>query len=85
MPSLIAQLEQAILDLLAQRGPTKTICPSEAARALAGPHKTDWHPLMEPARTAARNLHAAGKIFVTQNGRPVDPASVKGPIRLRLR
>ncbi|MFW5634767.1 MAG: DUF3253 domain-containing protein, partial [Erythrobacter sp.] len=29
--------EQAILALLEERGPGRTICPSEAARRLAGP------------------------------------------------
>ena len=30
-----AEIERAILDLLAERGAGKTICPSDAARALA--------------------------------------------------
>ena len=85
-------LEQAILDLLAQRGRDKTICPSEAARSVAaqaGPSAAEdpqaWQPLMEPARAAARRLVAAGRIVITQAGRIVDPSTAKGPIRLRLR
>ena len=80
-------LEAAILDLLAARGRDKTICPSEAARAVAAP-ATDpetWQPLMEPARAAARRLVAAGRILITQGGHTVDPSTAKGPIRLRLR
>ncbi len=74
-------LEAAILSLLAERGAGKTICPSEAARHVA---PDDWRPLMEPARAAARRLHAAGRIAITQNGHPVDPSHAKGPIRLKL-
>jgi hypothetical protein len=40
---------------------------------------------MEPARSAARRLVAQGRIVITQHKQPVDPATAKGPIRLRLR
>ena len=80
-----ALLERAILDLLAKRGRDKTICPSEAARAVAGDDRSAWEPLMEPARQAARRLVAAERIDITQNGHVVDGSIAKGPIRLRLR
>jgi hypothetical protein len=38
---------------------------------------------MEPARAAARRLAAAGRLEITQQGRVVDPASIRGPVRLR--
>ena len=75
-------LEQAILMLLAKRGRDKTICPSEAARAVA---ETGWEDLMESARRAARRLVAAGRIDILQKGSIVDGSTAKGPIRLRLR
>jgi hypothetical protein len=79
-------LEGKILRLLSERGAGKTICPSEAARAVAESDEREvWEPLMEPARAAARRLVAAGKITVTQHGVEVDSATAKGPIRLRLR
>jgi hypothetical protein len=94
-----AALEAAILSLLAERASTggesrkdKTICPSEAAKAVGsstrGQDKAtrrDWESLMEPARAAARRLVAQGKIVVTQHGAIVDPSTAKGPVRLRLR
>jgi hypothetical protein len=81
-----AALEAAILDLLAERGREKTICPSEAAKAVGGKEaRRDWESLMEPARAAARRLVAAGKILITQKGRVVDPATAKGAIRLKLK
>ncbi len=78
-----AALEAAILALLAERGAGKTICPSEAARSVGGTEE-EWRRLMEPARDAARRLHAAGRVTITQGGHPVDPSRAKGPIRLKL-
>ena len=77
-------LETAILELLQKRGAGKTICPSEAARHLAGEAREAWEPLMEPARAAARRLVSQGRIVITQGGHPVDPSHAKGPIRLKL-
>jgi hypothetical protein len=82
----ITALESAILEILHQRAPNKTICPSEAAKKVAGTQaKGAWQPLMEPARTAAQSLVAAGQIQATQHGHPIDLTTAKGPIRLRLR
>jgi hypothetical protein len=79
------ELEVAILELLAERGPGKSICPSEAAKRVGGTaSRHDWESLMEPAREAARNLAKAGRVLVTQKGKSVAPDRVKGPIRLRL-
>jgi hypothetical protein len=73
--------EQAILELLAARGPGKTICPSEAARLLGG--DDGFRPLMPLVRAAAAALAAEGRVEATRAGRPVDPESPGGPIRLR--
>ena len=75
------RLEQAIRDLLRDRGRGKTICPSEAARAV---RETGWRELMPRTRAAARRLVAAGELEILQAGRPVDPSTARGPIRLRL-
>jgi hypothetical protein len=77
-----ARLRSAILSLLADRGSGKTICPSDAARAVAG---AEFRLLMKPTRHAAADLVAEGRIEVTQKGEVVDLATVRGPIRLRLR
>jgi len=50
---------------------------------VAGDDEAEWRPLMEPVREAARRLAARGRIEVVQGGRPVDPATAHGPIRLR--
>ena len=72
-------LELEILRLLKERG-EKTICPSEAARAVE-PEK--WRELMEAARRAARRLVAKGEVIITQRGRVVDASTARGPIRIR--
>ncbi len=61
-------------------GRTGTMCPSEVARAL---DPEDWRPLMDEVRAAAARLVATGDIEVTQGGEVVDPATARGPIRLR--
>jgi hypothetical protein len=75
-----AELEAKILELLAHRASTSTICPSDAARAV---RPDDWRDLMEPARRAARRLVASGAVTITQGGKPVDPSTARGPIRIR--
>lgn len=73
-------LKEAIMSLLRQRGPAKSICPSEV---LADGDKKN-KAKMEEVRQAARLLCHEGKIHITQKNKPVDPSSFKGPIRLKL-
>ena len=80
IPAEQAQLRSTILELLDRRGPGKTICPSDAARALAGP---GFRALMDTVRAVAAELVADGEIEVTQHGEVVDIAQARGPIRLR--
>ena len=75
------RLERAILELLSTRAGAATICPSEAARAVA--IGGDWRGLMEPARRAARRLTHSGRVQILQKGRTVDPGSFRGPVRVR--
>ncbi|MGW5731494.1 MULTISPECIES: DUF3253 domain-containing protein [Streptomyces] len=77
------RLERAILDLLERRDPASTICPSDAARAVYEGDDDGWRELMEPARRAARRLVTAGEVEITQGGRRVEPATARGPIRIR--
>ena len=76
-----AEAERAILGLLAQRDAGKTICPSDAARAMGG--DAGFRPLMPVVRDAARKLVADGRIEVTQRGEGVDLDRARGAIRLR--
>jgi Protein of unknown function (DUF3253) len=76
------QIEETIEGLLRERDAGKTICPSDAARALAG--EGDFRPLMDPVRDRAAAMADDGRLEVTQGGEVVDIASARGPIRLRL-
>lgn len=75
-------LARTILDLLDQRRPGATICPSDAARAAAG-DDGDWRALMDPVRAAARLLVQEGLVEVTQRGEVVDLGTARGPVRIR--
>ncbi|KRC18129.1 DUF3253 domain-containing protein [Acidovorax sp. Root219] len=78
-----AAIEQAILALLAERAPGKTICPSEVARALAGDAQAQWRPMMPAVRNAADRLAGEGRLQVLQRGHAVASAvQAVGPIRL---
>lgn len=76
------EIETTILQLLRARDPGKTICPSDAARALA--EDGNFRPLMQPVRARARAMVKRGELEITQHGEVVDPAAARGPIRLRL-
>jgi hypothetical protein len=78
-----AFLEATILRLCAERGPGKSICPSEVARAIAGPDETRWRLLMRPVREAAFRLAREGRIQVLRKGRPIAPEQARGLIRLK--
>ncbi len=70
-----------ILQLTAERGSAKSICPSEAARALS----PEWQALLPAVRRAAVTLAEAGRIDILRKGKPVGPAEARGVIRLRGR
>ena len=76
-------LESAILDLLARRAASATICPSDAAREVGD--DDSWRELMDPARAAAQRLVERGEVEITQGGQVVDLATAQGPIRIRRR
>lgn len=75
------EISRLILDLTAERGPEKSVCPSEVARQL---DPEDWRALMPQVREVAGKLQAEGKIHITQGGEKVDIRAVTGPIRLSI-
>lgn len=76
------RLTAAVRALTRHRGPSSTICPSDAARAVGGDR---WRALLPLAREVARELAGAGEIEVVQRGEPIDAAGAwRGPVRLRL-
>jgi hypothetical protein len=77
-----SQIEAALLRLVAERGPEKTVDPQEAARELSGPHPDQWGPLMQPIRRVAVTLAEQGRLVILRKGKPVDPRDFKGVYRL---
>lgn len=75
-----AAIEAMILSHVAERGPDKSICPSEIARAMGA----DWRTKLSAVRRAAIRLALAGRIDILRKGKRVDPVDVKGVIRLRV-
>lgn len=80
MPVTDQQIRDAITALLESRQPPATICPSEAARALA---PDDWRPLMPQVRAVAVIMAKTGVLDIRQGGKTVRPDEpIRGPIRL---
>jgi len=78
--------------LLDQRQYPKTICPSEAARALSKPELDEsgvegWRDLMPALRLLAFEMRSQGRLEILQKGIVLPPAQTleetTGPIRLR--
>ena len=71
--------EAAILRLVAERGGGKTICPSEAARAL---DPELWRARLREVRAVAVRLAGEGRVAIYRKGRPVDPNAFSGVYRI---
>ena len=75
-------MRKAILQLTRDRGPSKTICPSDAARAVGG---DEWRAVMDTARDAARALARDGEVEITQKAEVLDTdGQWRGPVRIRV-
>jgi hypothetical protein len=77
-----SEIEATLLRLVAERGPGRTVDPTEAARALGGDHPDGWGPLMQPIRRAAVALAEQGRVVILRKGKPADPRDFKGVYRL---
>lgn len=79
-----------IMALVKARGSAASICPTEAARAMAdrlgaaGDHEA-WRQFLPQVRRTAVDLARSGAIDILRKGRPIAPEAVHGVIRLRLR
>ncbi|NDA47570.1 MAG: DUF3253 domain-containing protein [Alphaproteobacteria bacterium] len=80
-------LESVILRLCAEIGAGKTICPSEAAKAMAletGGGELAWRDWLLKVRRSAVGLAHAGQLVIYRKGKPVDPDDFRGVYRLGL-
>jgi hypothetical protein len=78
-------IETAIFEKLAQADPKgvggKSIEPADVAKDL---QPEQWRRMLPKVRACALGLMRQGKLTITKKGKPVDPDSFKGVIRLRL-
>ena len=84
---LLPQLENVILRLCAEIGAGKTICPTEAAKAMAqetGGGELAWRDWLVKVRRSAIDLAHAGRLVIYRKGKPVDPDDFRGVYRLGL-
>ena len=82
--STAAEIEAKILQLVRERGPEKSVCPSEVARALC-PDEAAWRALMTDVRAVAADLAESGRLRILQGGADVpDPRNPRGPVRLAV-
>lgn len=80
-------LADTIVRLCVERGVGKTICPTEAARAMAdaaGGDDLAWREWLPKVRSAAVGLAHQGRIVIYRKGKPADPDDFRGVIRLGL-
>ncbi len=78
-------LAETILALCADAGPTKTICPTDAAKAFAearGEDALGWRNHLQNVRTTAVRLADEGRLVIFRKGKPVDPHDFRGVYRL---
>lgn len=79
--ALEVALREQILRLALERGPSRTLCPSEAA-GVVDPGRR--RALTHVARAVACTLADEGLVVVTQRGVVVDGRTTPGPVRVRL-
>jgi hypothetical protein len=79
-------VEETILSLCRSEG-TRTICPTDAAKAHAearGEDELGWRSHLNEVRRAAVRLAEAGRLVIYRKGKPVDPHDFRGVYRLGL-
>ena len=76
----IEAITDALLRIAAERGPEKSLCPTDVARAVS---TENWRPLLGAVRKVAADLARQGKIEILRKGKPINPDEMRGVIRLR--
>ncbi|MFN9335181.1 MAG: DUF3253 domain-containing protein [Alphaproteobacteria bacterium] len=76
----IEAITDAMLRIAAERGPEKSLCPTDVARAVSA---ENWRPLLGAVRKVAADLARQGKIEILRKGKPINPDDMRGVIRLR--
>ncbi len=78
-------IEAAIFERLSKVDPQgvgkASIEPAEVAKTL---QPEQWQRVLPKVKTTALGLMRQGKLVITKKGKAIDPAKIKGVIRLRL-
>ena len=80
-------IEDVIRDLCADVGPTKSICPTDAAKAFAAERGEDdlaWRTWLSKIRSGAVGMARKGELVIYRKGKPADPDDFRGVYRLGL-
>lgn len=83
-PARETMLADTILTLVRERGHDKTICPSEAARKLAGSDPDLWGAMMPIVRRVTLELAKEGRVVIYRKGKAITPDMLKGVYRIGL-
>ena len=78
-------LAETIVALCVEAGPSRTICPTDAAKAYAAARGEDalgWRDHLQDVRRAAVRLANEGRLIIYRKGKPVDPQDFRGVYRL---
>lgn len=74
-----------LIALCAEAGPTRTICPTDVAKAFAdarGEDSLGWRAHLQNVRRVAVGLANEGRIVIYRKGKPADPETFRGVYRL---
>lgn len=78
-------IEAAIFERLSKADPKgegkASIEPAEVAKAM---QPDQWQRMLPKVKTTALGLMRQGRLVITKKGKAIDPAKMKGVIRLRL-
>jgi hypothetical protein len=77
----VSPIEEAILTLLEQTVPGKSLDPAAVAKAIDA---EGWRRVLPQVRATAVGLARQGKVVILRHNKPADPDSFKGVWRLRL-
>lgn len=78
---MTSPIEDAILSLLAETPPGKSIDPASVAKQLQ-PER--WQRILGQVRSTAVGMARAGQVVILRHNKPADPDSFKGVYRIRL-
>jgi hypothetical protein len=74
-------IEAAIFEKLAKLPSGKSIEPAEVAKEM---QPENWQRMLPKVKAVALGLMRQGRLTVTKKGKAIDPAQMKGVVRLRL-